>query len=154
MAGKGSYTKFGANLADLEAASRCRLSDAKTLATAGNTASAIAAGLYALEICLKARICKRLDLPSLPNAFEIHELDSLLVLSGLSQAIEETAWKQVRLHWGEILVLAASVNELRYLPEGSPRLPANARTSADAWTFLERLEHPQDGVLTWLLSRP
>jgi len=41
--------------------------------------------LYALEICLKARICKKLDQPKLPTAFEIHDIDGLLLLAGLAR---------------------------------------------------------------------
>ncbi len=150
----GAFTKLGANAADLQAASRHRLEDAKALDASGRAASAIAAGLYALEILLKALICKRLDLPALPKAFEIHDLEALLILSGLSQRLADPSASPVKFNWQEILVLANSLNEFRYLPEGSHQLPLDARSPHDASTFLARLENPADGVLTWLLNQP
>jgi hypothetical protein len=142
------------DVVDLDVASRDRLTDAKVLAAAGRPASAIAAGLYSLEIRLKVLICLRLDLPALRTAFQIHDLEGLLVLSGLEQRITDPSVGLVKFNWDAILRLAASLNELRYFPEGSLRLPIGARIPSDANTFLTRLEDPQGGVLTWLLSQP
>ncbi|HEX8199069.1 MAG TPA: hypothetical protein VF590_01175 [Isosphaeraceae bacterium] len=141
-------------IADLDAASRDRLADAKVLAAAGRPASAIAAGLYALEIRLKVLVCKRLDLPALRTAFQIHDLEGLLVLSGLERRIEDPSVSHVKVNWDAILTLAASLNELRYSPAGSPRLPIGARRPRDAVTFLAWLEDPQDGALSWISSQP
>ena len=49
------------------------------------------AGIYASEIYLKVRACKKLDLDELPRAFELHDLDGLLVVSGLSRRLEQQA---------------------------------------------------------------
>jgi hypothetical protein len=89
MAGKQEFTKPGATRSDLEVAWQDRLADAQALFDAGRHAWAIATALYALEIRLKVLICKRLDVPDLPKAFETHDLDSLLLLAGLSKRIEK-----------------------------------------------------------------
>jgi hypothetical protein len=141
-------------VADLDAASRDRLTDAKVLAAAGRPAAAIAAGLYCLEIRLKILICKRLDLPALRTAFHIHDLEGLLVLSGLEQRLADPSMSHVKFYWDKILDLAASLNELRYIPEGSQRLPIGAQSQQDAFTFLAWLEYPGAGVLTWLSAQP
>jgi hypothetical protein len=147
-----SFKKLEATAVDLRAASKDRLEDARILAAAGHPASAIAAGLYALEIFLKVLICQRLDLPALPKAFEIHDLEALLILSGLSQRLAGAS--HIRFNWDQILIPAQKLEELRYLPEGSQQLPIGARNPQDAVTFLARLDDPNDGVLTWLSSQP
>lgn len=151
---KGGITATGALAPDLEAASGDRLKDAKTLAAAGRAASAIVFGLYSLEMHLKALICKRLDLPGLPRAFEIHDLEALLVLSGLSRRMDDPANGPTKMNWDNILFFAASLNDLRYLPEGSNGLPVGSQTQRDADDFLRLLEDPTHGVLTWLSNQP
>jgi hypothetical protein len=140
----GGYTSFGARLADLEDAWKDRLLDAETLHAAGRNASTIAAGLYALEIRLKALICQRLDLPSLPKAFEFHDLSALLILSGLSRRLEKKLARSVKRNWDSIVVLSSSsLNDLRYLPD-------QRWGQQDASDFLNQLNGTSDGVLTWL----
>jgi hypothetical protein len=112
--GSKSFATLGAPLADLEAAAIERLQDAEMLFTGGSFASAIAMGVYSLEIHLKVRICKKLNLIKLPKAFEIHELESLLVLSG-RQGARDSAPPAVQRNWEEIVVQSLQINELRYL---------------------------------------
>ena len=57
-----------------------RLAEGKALLAASYHAWAMATGLFALEIRLKVLICKRLKIDKLPRAFEIHDLDGLLLL--------------------------------------------------------------------------
>lgn len=83
MAGGSKFSTLVAQVADLQAAGADRLLDAESLFSGGRFALAIAIGTYSLEIHLKVLICNRLNLGALPKAFEIHELDGLLVLSGL-----------------------------------------------------------------------
>jgi hypothetical protein len=146
MAGGSKFATLGAPLTDLEAAAIERLQDAEMLFTAGRFASAIAMGVYSLEIHLKVRICKKLNLIGLPKAFEIHEIESLLVLSGL-RAARDGATPALQLNWEEIVDHSLQVNEMRYLS------PANWNHS-DALTFFQRLRDPPDGVLPWLLAQP
>ncbi|HMB03661.1 MAG TPA: hypothetical protein VKP69_07955, partial [Isosphaeraceae bacterium] len=79
----GSFTKPGARRVELQQASVDRQLDARALLAATRYASAIAMGLYALEIRLKVKICFRLDLDALPTAFEVHDFQGLLILTGL-----------------------------------------------------------------------
>jgi hypothetical protein len=101
MPAKGEFTRAGAPRSELEAAWQDRLAEAQSLHAAGHHAGAIAAALYALEIRLKVLICKRLDLDALPTGFEIHDLDSLLLLTGLSQRIERRGALKVKGQLGE-----------------------------------------------------
>jgi len=146
MANGKSFAKLGAPLADLEAAATERLQDAEMLFAGGRFASAIAMGVYSLEIHLKVRICKKLNLIGLPKAFEIHELESLLVLSGL-RAARDSAPHALRFNWEQIADQSLRTNEMRYL---SP----SKWNQSDALTFLQQLRDPPDGVLPWLLAQP
>ncbi len=104
--------------------------------------------LYALEISLKAKICNRLDLTHLPKPFQIHELDELLILTGLSRKLEDPAAIRVKQHWDAIVTgQAQHVNDLRYLPSTHV-----SRGQAEA--ILQQLTGPTDGVLLWLASQP
>lgn len=144
-----SFSMLGESLTDLQAAHVDRLAEANELFGLGRFGSAIAMGLYSLEIYLKVRICLRLDLPALPKPFQVHELDSLLVLSGLQGRMDLLGIQPIRLNW---IALAASTmkaihpNELRYKP--------NANWSqAVAKKILDQIQDPNDGVLPWLLAQ-
>lgn len=134
-----------ARATDLDIASHDRLADARALIAAGRSASAIAAGIYALEIRLKVLICRRLDLANLPRAFEFHDLDALLILTGLKQRLDRKAPKGVKLNWSNLTQFArgGKLSELRYSPESNWPLP-------QANTLLNWLDDPRSGVLSWL----
>ncbi|MGO9470472.1 MAG: hypothetical protein ACLQVF_40790 [Isosphaeraceae bacterium] len=146
MAGGLRFSTLGADVADLQAAAADRLLDAEALFAADRFGSAIAMGIYSLEIHLKVRICQTLNLAALPKPFEIHELESLLVLSGL-QAARDTASQAVITNWEEIADQSIRINSLRY--SGSINW-----TQIDAQEFLKRLRDPPDGVLSWLSAQP
>jgi hypothetical protein len=146
MAAASKFAMLGASLADLQAAAAERLQDAEMLFAAGRFPSAIAIGVYSLEIHLKVLICKRLNLTGLPKPFEIHELESLLVLSGL-QAARDSASPNLQFNWEEIVDQSLQINELRYLS------PTNWN-QGDAHAFFQQLRDTPDGVLPWLLARP
>ncbi|HZW34967.1 MAG TPA: hypothetical protein VFF52_29860 [Isosphaeraceae bacterium] len=137
------YTKLGAALTDLDVAWRDRLDDALALLNAGRHASAILMGLYALEINLKARICRRLDLQHLPRAFEVHDLEGLLLLAGLSKRLSAKRAQKTLDQWDSIVEKSARLNELRYAP-------ASRWTAIEAQTFFTQLNQDPDGVLPWL----
>jgi hypothetical protein len=146
MAGGSKLSTPGALLLDLQLGAADRLLDADALSAAGRHASAIAMGVYSLEIYLKARICQRLNLTALPRLFEIHDLEGLLVMTGL-QAARNAAPHPVQQNWVDITAEAARIHDLRYLP-------AATRNQSDAQTFLQKLRDPPDGVLPWLLAQP
>jgi hypothetical protein len=143
MPARGEFTKLGTTRTDLEAAWPARLAEAQSLHAAGHHAWAIATAVYALEIRLKVMICKKLDLEKLPRAFEIHDLDSLLLLAGLSQRIERRGALRVKFTWELIKREAEGLNDLRYGP-------ASHWTAAQAADLLRALTDPTEGVLSWL----
>lgn len=69
MAGGSKLSTPGALLANLQRAADDRLQDTDALFAAGRFATAIAMGVYSLEIHLKVRICQRLNLIALPRLF-------------------------------------------------------------------------------------
>ncbi|HWE38696.1 MAG TPA: hypothetical protein VG406_19265, partial [Isosphaeraceae bacterium] len=88
------------HLGDLEMAVGERLDDANALFSAGRYASAIAMAFYALEIQLKVVICRRMELKTLPKAFEIHDPEALMILTGLSGKIGQVKRpRAVANHW-------------------------------------------------------
>ena len=76
---------------DLRKISRARLEDAEVLCKGGRYDGAVYLCGYAIELALKARICRTLKWPEFPStnkdfeglhSFKIHRLDMLLTLSG------------------------------------------------------------------------
>ena len=131
---------------ELERAAQERIADADALLRSERSATAIAYGLYALEIQLKIAVCRRLDLTHLPRAFQIHDLLDLMHLTGLSREIGRTrASRDVKRNWDAITDLP-SVDELRYghRPEWNQALAAN---------FLEQLLNEKHGVIPWLRKK-
>lgn len=146
MAERQGYSKPGTSLVDLEQACPHRLSDADALLAAGCFSAAVAQGVYALEIGLKIRICKCLDLLSLPKAFEIHDLQGLMVLTGLSSRLAtDRANIAISRNFEEIQKDANKVSDNRY--KGNQSV-----TRAEAEEFFARLRDEKDGVLTWILT--
>ncbi len=147
MAVERSFTILGSRLVDLEAARIDRIEDSEQLRAAGRHSSAIMMGIYALEIALKVRICSRIGLQQLPRPFEIHDLEGLLIVSGLSSAMNKRNARTIKTHWGSICLLATRAVELRYLPDSS-------KTRAESEDFFHRLLDPATGVMPWILAQP
>ena len=147
MAGD-KFKKTGTKLSELEESISARLEDAKVLAASNRNASAIAMGLYALEISLKVAICRRLDMDALLTDFQIHDFEGLLRLSGLSRRIEHPTSARVRNRWDFIVQKYNQfhADRLRY-SAGDDYLPEHARE------LLGHLDDPTDGVLTWLSAQ-
>ncbi|MBF0370638.1 MAG: hypothetical protein HQL52_14395 [Magnetococcales bacterium] len=100
---------------------RARLEDSVVLLKAERFEGAVYLCGYALEMALKARICKTLSwqgFPSTPSefnkyrSFKVHDLDVLLHLSGVEQMIKGKYNKQ----WSEV---ASWTPESRYAPSGN-----------------------------------
>lgn len=94
-------------VAELDVIGAARLEDAKALLTAGRFDGAAYLCGYAVEVSLKARICRVLNWPEFPGtgsefqayrSFQTHELDVLLRLSGQEARIRQhyfTPWSAV-----------------------------------------------------------
>lgn len=106
---------------DLRKLAKGRLKDAEVLFTAKRYDGAIYLCGYAIEVALKARICRTLKWEGYPStrkefegyqSFRVHDLDVLLHLSGVETKIKTqylTAWS----------VVASWDPTLRYRPIGS-----------------------------------
>ena len=107
--------------ADLRKISRARLLDAKELLRAKRYDGAVYVCGYAVEIALKARICRSLGWTEYPSikrdfqnlqSFKSHDLDVLLRLSGVESNIKTN-------HIGEWSAVATWDPEVRYKPVGT-----------------------------------
>lgn len=83
---------------ELDNVAQARLEDARALSAAGRFDGATYLCGYAVEIALKARICRTLDWPEFPStgnefepyrSFRTHELEILLHLSGQEARIKQ-----------------------------------------------------------------
>lgn len=131
-----------------------RLEEAKCLHNNGFYDSAIYIAGYSIELALKAVICKKLSwthyTPKVLRAdtakvFKAHEFLTLSVLGGVWFKIEkETDTNPIfKAHWAII----SKWSELkRYEAIGS-----NDKTKSEE--FIEAIENPVDGVLTFLKKR-
>jgi hypothetical protein len=109
------------NTAELRKIGGARLKDAQALCRSRRYDGAIYLCGYAIEIALKARICKTLRWPSYPStkrefenytSFRTHDLDTLLSLSGVEGKIKGKFLAQ----WSAV---AQWNPEARYKPIGS-----------------------------------
>jgi hypothetical protein len=146
MANERSFSSLGARATELDMAWRDRLEDANLLMSAGRFPTSIAMGLYALEILLKVRICRTLDLDQLPKPFEVHDLEGLLMVSGLRRHLLKRQARPVKANWGNIKRFAADLNELRYQSNSS-------RSQIEAEEFFGSLKEPLTGVIPWILRQ-
>ena len=98
---------------------------------------------------MKVLICRRLDLDRLPTAFEIHDLEGLLVLTGLRKRLFEPESDHVKTNWNSVVESYKDhhVGKLRYGPDRDWNVEA-------ARDLLDRLRDPTNGVLPWLLAQP
>lgn len=143
------FAKFNLTITaeHLDTAWQDRLDDAAALDAGDRHGAAIAARLYALEIYLKVRICRRLRVPHPLKKLEIHDLEALLVFSGLSPAmLAQPETSVVLQHWDKIIDLSGRLNDLRYFP-------ASRWTQQQSSQFAHWLEHPSEGVLPWLKTQ-
>jgi len=108
-------------ITDLEKIATARIKDAEVLLNARRYDGAIYLCGYAVEIALKARICKTLGWSVYPStkrefenyqSFKTHNLDVLLRLSGIEQKIKVKLFAE----WSAV---AAWDPEIRYKPIGS-----------------------------------
>jgi HEPN domain-containing protein len=109
---------------DMKAIARARLKDAETLAASKRHEGAIYLCGYAVELGLKARVCKTLKWPGFPSSqkefqgyssFKTHNLDILLHLTGAEDKIKSELFAE----WS---IVAAWDPESRYNPVGNVSL--------------------------------
>jgi len=141
-----SLSALGGSAADLEQASNDRLEDARILHNAGRYPSAIAFGLYSLEIAIKVVVCRRLDLINLPRVFETHDLEDLMLHSGLSEKIKRVKRPRALFkNWNDLVQLTKPepVDKYRYNND-----PAWDKQRSER--VLHQLSDPPHGLLLWL----
>jgi hypothetical protein len=89
-----------ASAATLKSLALQRLREAECLITNGHAGGAYYIGGYAIELALKAVVCKRLDIEMfekeavprhIAKSFMIHDLLDLLILSGLTNDLENAS---------------------------------------------------------------
>jgi hypothetical protein len=124
---------------------RLRLKEAEALFSAGCYNGAVYLCGYAVEVALKARICRLLGIDQYPDTgpvkgvFAVHDLDQLLLLSGLRGKVGP---KEAPLfeNWGRTIPWNPS---LRYRPPGTI-------SRSEARGILDAICHPEHGVLRWI----
>lgn len=137
---------------ELKQLARTRLKEAQALYSTGlYDGSSYLAG-YVVELALKARICRVLDVEQYPVAGEIarsfktHNLDDLLRLAGLQRKFDQAKAANPNLLTNWSLVTQWS-EQFRYNPVGtSPKVRAG--------DILAALDDPADGVFTPAYSPP
>ena len=144
MAAERSFSKSRTERHDLEAATDARLKDAIALIECGRPAAAILMGLYTVEIRLKVVICRRLDLDRLPKPFEIHDIEELIIGSGLSKKIKQVKRpRAIPRNWERIVEISLNTGMIRYRGDSSTDREV-------ASEFMALLDNPTSGVLRWL----
>jgi HEPN domain-containing protein len=113
------------SVAELDDIARARIEDAKALLTAGRFDGATYLCGYAVEVALKARICRTLNWTEFPStgsefqayrSFQTHELDVLLRLSGQEARIKQNHFSL----WNAVVIWKV---ESRYNVVGTVQQP-------------------------------
>ena len=113
-------------VAELDRIAQARLEDARALLAAGRPDGAIYLCGYAVEVALKARVCRQLNWPDFPRtsgefnalkSFQTHSLDTLLRLSGQEANIKQS-------NFAEWNVVSTWNPEARYDIIGTATLPS------------------------------
>lgn len=118
---------------------RARRKEAGLLFDAGQYATAMYLAGYSVECLLKAAICRALDWDWLLGTFKTHDLEGLLLYSGLDRKLRADpqvlrSFSRLKSQWP---------GNLRYQqPASIDRLRADQ--------FLKSVSDPKIGVATWL----
>jgi HEPN domain-containing protein len=134
---------------DLQELARLRLREAEALYDADFYDGSVYLAGYAVELALKAKICRLLHLAEYPHAgnigpsFKVHNLEQLKVLAGLTAEIAINKNKDLFDNWSKAVDWDP---EQRYEPSGR----YDAKT---AKVILDSIRAKPDGVLTWLTKR-
>lgn len=133
---------------ELKELSLQRLEDARTLLSASRYDAAAYMCGYALELALKACVCRRLRVSEYPEkqlkgALKTHDFDDLALLAGLSNEIDSPSEPQLFANWSTAVGWKP---EWRYRPVGSV-------SETHARAMMTALEEKPYGVLPWLKRR-
>ena len=122
-----------------------RLDEARALLAAQQFSGAWYIAGYAVELALKACVCKALSLMSYPEnevkkAFLTHQVSDLVLLAGLRDQLqrERSARPMFAGNWD---VVAGWAPSDRYVME---------RTQQEVNDLLQAMQDPREGVITWL----
>lgn len=132
---------------EFKALATLRLQEAEALFTAGFFDGCVYLCGYVVELALKARICAHLGIEEYPgrerlrSAFMTHNLEDLLLLSGLFPVMIPSLGKTFR-NWSALVELDWTP-EIRYVPQGT-------FDRAAAESLLQAIRSEPDGLLTWL----
>jgi HEPN domain-containing protein len=133
----------------LQQLAKLRLREAERLYASGLYDGAVYLCGYVVELALKARICKLLQLKNYPESgdigrlFKTHNFDDLKVLAGLSQEITATKAPELFNNWS---IATLWKSEQRYLPQGTS-------DKKKAQEVLASIKDDPNGVLKWLSRR-
>ena len=125
-----------------------RLREAMHLRSGGYYSGAVYLAGYAVECLLKAAICRVLGWEQLRSTFAVHDLEGLLLHSGLQRRIEEPDNETVFRNFKRIseVWIVVGTQSIRYTD------PASI-TQRGAREFLDQIMDPTTGVATWLRTR-
>lgn len=133
---------------ELKELAKTRLQEAKLLYNRGLYDGSCYLAGYVLEMALKARICKVLDVADYPDtgeisrSFKTHNLIALLRLAGLQRRLDTAiATNPNLLQSGSLIV--EWTEEFRYSPIGSS-------SQVRARAILSAVDDKKDGIFTWL----
>lgn len=138
---------------DLQQLAESRLTEAKVLLANSLLDGAVYLAGYAVELALKARICKILDTDYPPrnyNSFFTHKYNELMLLAGLSKEFDQRRSQDQDFGTNWSLLIGTGTQEgwsesWRYRRIGSI-------SASEAQDFIHALEDSQSGILTWLKS--
>lgn len=129
-----------------------RLQEAKLLLSNGFFEGAFYLAGYSVELMMKARICKHLEIEDfylkqpepLKKAYFVHNLDQLLTLSGLRKKYEDEidlqkgANKSLNKNWNKICSWSETARYDCHVQE------------KDAMALIDAIENSKNGFLPWL----
>lgn len=136
---------------ELKKLAKTRLIEAKALFDKGLYDGSCYLAGYVIELALKARVYKILDMTDYPESgdmsrlFKTHKYDDLVKLSGLERKFDEAKKANVALFTNWSLVTDWS-EEFRYRPVGT-----NSKKRVQE--IINALENPKDGIFTRIKKR-
>jgi hypothetical protein len=133
---------------ELQELARLRLREADALYKAHLYDGCVYLAGYAVELGLKARICRVLRVNEYPSgdlgkAFKVHSLNQLKILAGLTPDIDVRKNKELFDNWSKAVA---------WNPEQRYKSPGKYGAS-EARIILDSLTAKPNGVFTWLLKR-
>lgn len=139
-------------VAEIEGLATKRLEEAKLLLSNGYFEGAFYLAGYSIELMLKARICKHLEIEDfylkqpepLKKAYFVHNLEQLLTLSGLRKKYED----ETDAEKGRNKALSKNWNKICSWNE-TARYDCDVK-QPDAIALIKAIENPENGFLPWL----